>query len=288
MDDPKPSPPDDEAPEIADAAALFRDDPAPRPSAAPSGPSDPAAVDAYEVEGVPDAPGEVAPPVPVARPEALRPKATAAASTARPARAPEEAVEQVWSRGAEWGGTLLLLTSAGLGVGVVVYALLAVEQYGLAFLALLAGGAALVVLSYPILVTLERPVRVTPEQAVRDYFAALSHHVPHYRRMWLLLSSAGRVSGSFASFEGFCSYWKGRLARLREGRASGLTPLKFQVDDFKSEKSAGKSEIDARFTVKVFVRGRLAEGPVGTFPVETSLVKGPDRMWYLDKGTLPD
>ena len=27
---------------------------------------------------------------------------------------------------------------------------------------------------------------MTPEQAVKDYFAALSHHVPHYRRMWLL------------------------------------------------------------------------------------------------------
>ena len=58
-------------------------------------------------------------------------------------------------------------------------------------LILLVGGLGAVVLSYPILITLERPVRITPEQAARDYFGALSHHFPHYRRMWLLLSARG-------------------------------------------------------------------------------------------------
>ena len=72
-----------------------------------------------------------------------------------------------------------------------------------------------VVLSYPILITLERPVRITPEQALRDYYGALSHQLPHFRRMWLLLSTAGRISTAYGSFEGFKAYWKDRLATMR-------------------------------------------------------------------------
>ena len=130
-------------------------------------------------------------------------------------------------------------------------------QFGLAFLVLVAGGVTLVLLSYPILITLERPVRITPEQAVRDFYSAVSHHLPHYRRMWLLLSDEGRISGSFASLEGFQSYWKQRIEHMRAaGRASGFTPLKFHVDEFRSERSAGKSEVDASYSVIVSVRGR--------------------------------
>ena len=95
-----------------------------------------------------------------------------------------------------------------------------------------------VFLAYPILITLERPVRMTPEQAVRDYYGALSHHMPHFRRMWLLLSKAGRISSAFGSFEGFKNYWKDRLASVREGHAGSLTPLVFDVSEFQAEKSA--------------------------------------------------
>ncbi len=205
----------------------------------------------------------------------------------KPKLEPSEAVEQVWSRGAEWGSTIGLLAIALIGYVLILYILVSSELYSLAFLALLAGGGALVILSYPILITLERPVRITPEQAVADYFAALSHHAPHYRRMWLLLSREGRISPSFGSFEGFQAYWRGRIASLKSGRASSFTPLKFQVSDFRSEKSAGKTEIEAAFTVSISVRGRSQDGPVEEFRVTTTLVKGPDRMWYLDKGTLP-
>ena len=155
-----------------------------------------------------------------------------------------------------------------------------------AFLVLLLGGAVAVVLSYPILITLERPVRITPEQAVRDYCAALSHHLPHFKRMWLLLSTAGRVSTAFGSFEGFKAYWKDRLGRLREGHAGSMTPLVFMVADFKAEKSAGMTRVDADFTVKVLVRGQRQAGPIHTFPMRIALVRGPDKMWYLEDGTL--
>ena len=115
-------------------------------------------------------------------------------------------------------------------------------------------------MSYPILITLERPVRITPEQAVRDFYGALSHHHPHFRRMWLLLSTAGGSRRRYGSFEGFKAYWKDRLGELRAGHASGMTPLVFEVADFKADKSAGKVKIDAEYTLKVWVRGQRKAG----------------------------
>jgi hypothetical protein len=151
-----------------------------------------------------------------------------------------------------------------------------------------AGCVVAAILSYPILITLERPVRVTPEQAARDYFSALSHHLPHHRRMWLLLSARGRVSPCFASYEGFKNYWNTRVGQLRQGHAGPLSPLVFVVSDFRADKSAGKSEIEAKFNVKIFVRGRRSEGPFANLSVERSFTRGPDNMWYLDDGTLSD
>lgn len=279
---PDPRPDDAGPPEIASAEALFRDAPAPAPPAPPEPPHAAPRADAgqYDLGAAVEATKpRWTPPV-----EPDRPRREAAAP---PRLEPSRAVEQTWSRWAEWGGTIGLLFAVGLGLLILLYATLSVELYGVAVLVLVVGGAAVTVLSYPILITLERPVRVTPEQALSDYYGALSHHVPHYRRMWLLLSTAGRVSGSFASFEGFRAYWKARLAELRDGRCSPLTPLKLQVADFRSEKSAGRTEIEVSYAVRVSVRGRSAEGPVAEFPMKATLVKGPDRMWYLDRGTLP-
>jgi hypothetical protein len=171
---------------------------------------------------------------------------------------------------------------------LLIYFALGAEAYGLAMMLLIAGCVVAAILSYPILITLERPVRVTPEQAARDYFGALSHHLPHHRRMWLLLSSRGRVSPCFASYEGFKKYWHTRVAQLRQGQAGPLSPLVFIVSDFRADKSAGKTELKGSFNVKVFVRGRRSQGPITTLAVERDFTRGPDNMWYLDDGTLSD
>ncbi|MBX6313951.1 MAG: hypothetical protein IRY99_13695, partial [Isosphaeraceae bacterium] len=196
-------------------------------------------------------------------------------------------VDQVWSRGAEWGSTLFVLAIVGVAVASLVYMTFSVDNLALPFTILLVGGTAWVLLSYPILITLERPIRITPEQAVKDFYAALSHHVPHFRRMWLLLSSAGRSSPHFHTFSEFKKYWKDRLAQIRGDRVKGMTPLSFQVENFKSEKSVGKNYVSAKFTVSAYVRGHQNEGPLESVRVETGLVKGPDNMWYLNQGTLP-
>jgi hypothetical protein len=106
--------------------------------------------------------------------------------------------------------------------------------------------------------------------------------------MWLLLGNAGRTSSQFASFEGFKRYWKKRLGQLREGRVKGSTPLVFVIAEFKSEKSGGKTEIDATWTTRIFVRGRREQGPIWSLPMAGGFVKGPDNMWYLEDGTLAE
>ena len=277
--------------EIADAGALFDDVPASRPAPKPKPKTQRPVTsgdDLYEVQGVEDEP-EDTPPLPVAAPtpRPKKPQPIDDEPRERPRLDPSVAVEEVWTRGAEWGGTVFKLAIAAAAVLGAVYMLLSFEQYGLAFLALLLGLFGLALLSYPMVITLERPVRITPEQAARDFYGALAHHVPHYRRMWLLLSSAGRVSRSYASFEGFRTYWKRRLSQLKKGRAGAFTPLKIQVADFRAEKSAGKTAVDAKYQINVFVRGRQEAGPIESVSVTASFVKGPDNMWYLDLGTLP-
>ena len=83
-------------------------------------------------------------------------------------------------------------------------------------------------LAIPILISLERPVRITPEQAVKDFYGSLSHHVPHFRRMWLLLSTGGRTSGHFSTFPEFKKYWVDRLAKLPRGARGAIHPLEIR------------------------------------------------------------
>ena len=223
-DNPKNSPKDE--PEIADAASLFGNEPkpsrpgsTPKPSPAPASPAP--GEGTYDLEGGEPEEAPVVPPVPPpAAPARPRPKPGAEAEPReRKPSAPEGRVEQVWTRGAEWGSTIALLAIVGLIVLGLTYLTFSVENLVLPLLILLVGGAVWILLSYPIVITLERPVRMTPEQALKDYYGALSHHFPHYRRMWLLLSETGRTSSSYGSFDGFKSYWKSRLAELRGGRS---------------------------------------------------------------------
>jgi hypothetical protein len=291
-------PPAESQPKVADAALLFQNSAHSASSSPPQQASPESPAGSGEVFDLVDVPEWAADwsPTQFPSPPRARPGAPASGepgSGAKPDRPgaaalnPSELVEQPWSRWAEWGPNLIALVAWVLVLLVLVYFVFGQEFYALSVVLLLVGSLVAVVLSYPMLITLERPVRVTPEQALRDYYGALSHHVPHLRRMWLLLSTAGRISAAFGSFEGFKGYWHEQLAQLRAGHAGQLTPLVFEIANFKSEKSAGKSRIDVTFTVNVSVRGRRSAGPIHTIPASTSLVRGPDNMWYLDNGTLP-
>jgi hypothetical protein len=281
----------DRNPEIGAADWLFKDDSSaksPKQSSKPAPNSGPS-----EVFDLVEGPGSdeltpPTPPIPERPKSAVKPRDRSTDQARdKPRLEPSALVEQTWSRWAEWGPNVLVVGAWLIFMVFVINFLTGLEHMIAPVLfALLVGGFVTVVLSYPILITLERPVRVTPEQAVRDYYTALSHHIPHLRRMWLLLSTAGRISNAYGSFEGFKGYWKDRLQNLREGHAGPWTPLVFEVVNFKSDKSAGKTEIDAEFTLKISVRGKRKAGPIHTVPMRIALVRGPDKMWYLENGTM--
>ena len=123
---------------------------------------------------------------------------------------------------------------------------------------------------------------------MNDFFAAASHHIPNYRRMWLLLSSDGRASGQFRTFDDFRDHWKGRIDGWRASRGAGkFAPLSFVVEDFRADKSTGSLTSKADYTVRILLRDQPDAGPIASFRMAHGLVKGPDRMWYLNRGVLP-
>ncbi len=273
--------------DIADPNAFFGEEPALRSSKRrPEANSSQPIGDGYEIEG--GEPEDVAPPPR----EILVPKRTKPSSrpdgeerVKSPSKPiPEPSVSVPWNRMGEWGSTLIVLALVGMGTLFLANMALS-RSFGSAFLVLLVGGAAFVALSYPISVTLERPVRMTPEQALKDYYAAASHHFPQYRRMWLLLSDPGKTSREYDSFATFRSYWKHRMNRLRGNAIKSSTPLTFVVGDYRGDKSAGKTSTEGSYSLAVGPRGGEA---TMTFSISTSFAKGPDGMWYLNEGALPE
>ncbi len=279
---PQPEPEPD--PEIADASLLFGD----LPSSTPAEPTpSTASAGGYDMEG--DDPMQTIPATSIPpMPSALRPKEKSARSAKPPRRESSAGVDQVWSRGAEWGGNLIAFGLGLVVVGFVLYATFDVQRLPFWSLLLLAGLIALAILAYPMFITLERPVRVTPEQALKDYFGALSHRVPHYRRMWLLLANDGRASPSFRTFDEFKAYWQGRLSawKTESGGGGWLNPIEVEVVDFKSDKSAGQTEVEASYAARVVRVDKPGRPTIAVHPVSLRLVRGPDKMWYLDDGTL--
>ncbi|MHC5541633.1 hypothetical protein ACYOEI_25710, partial [Singulisphaera rosea] len=200
---------------------------------------------------------------------------------------PEDAVDPVWSRWGEWGPTIILLGVVMVTLGALDVLAISVGFYGTAFAIFPIGATILVLLSYPIWITLERPVRVTAEQAVNDFYSAISHYLPHYRRMWFLLSSAGRDAAEFSTIESFEAYWKQRLATLAKDPELRYNPLQFEVVEFQSLKNSRQTAAQATYTVNVFSGSGRDDAPIAAIPMKIGLVKGPDRMWYLNSGTLP-
>ena len=254
----------------------------------PTGP-----VESYDLGGdeIPEtAPTPVRPPVAANRPARPKPPAPRDVPTQREYDEDEDddeeaSVDEVWTRWAEWGPTVIRLGITATATVALTYFVGGSLGFGWAFLILVLGMATFVLMSYPIAVTLERPVRMTPEQAVKDFYGAAAHHFPQYPRMWALLSSEGRESPEFDSFASFRTYWRHTLTKIKGSSVKGTTPLAFKVADFDSDKSAGQTFVEAKY--KLIVTARDSDAVLAEYRVETSLVKGPDRMWYLNRGDLP-
>ena len=169
--------------EIASAEGLFQDEPAAQPKARDTSRGEvrirararPSRWPTVRAPSISLPPRRSWPPRPTAQAEDARPSRPSKTeqSADSPMLDPSALVEEVWSRTAEWGPTLLVVGAWVTFIVLFVYFGLGTEHIWTALLTLLVGGMVAVVLSYPILITLERPVRITPEQAVRDYYGAL-------------------------------------------------------------------------------------------------------------------
>ena len=145
-------------------------------------------------------------------------------------------------------------------------------------------------LSYPLVVGLERPLRMSPERAVRDYFEALEHHRPLLWRMWLFLAPEGHETRFYANFDGFQAYWRRRVREWQHrGNAWRVTPVAITVGRVESVRDVHDPNLShLHFTVQISIRGHRADGPVATYKLQWSAVRGPDHQWYLTSGDLPE
>jgi hypothetical protein len=188
------------------------------------------------------------------------------------------AVDEVWNRWAEWKQPLLC-SGAVVAVGILIE----LWPDGTSALFVLAG---LVYGLYHIVISLEVPVRVTAEQAIREFYAALGHRLPNYRRMYCLLTTDAKHSAEFSDFASFRSYWHRWLKQLATSSV-WLRPLEFRVDGCKFRYNAEKTFAVSRYKLQVFRRDRPAGEPLADLEVSHALVKGPDGQWYLNSGTVP-
>lgn len=190
-------------------------------------------------------------------------------------------VRRVWN----WSDELwrdLVIAAALVWLGIFVYNYEPIRL--LLVVALVAGGLAWAI--YKVSVSIERPVRVTPEQALGEYYQALAHHVPSYRRMYLLLTRDAQRAPEFGSFGAFRTYWQYRLGQLRP-QGSWWQPIDFQLFNVRTKYTPTRDFAEARGTLHLFIRGWERE-PLAKFRFRVNLVKGPDGSWYLDDGRLPE
>jgi len=230
---------------------------------------------------------------PLATPPAAAPKpACATESTFEPASAAESpravedfpneppAVDAVWSRTAEWKEPLLW-SAAGITFSILIV-------IGGDWVAAAVFIVALLYGAYYIIISLEVPVRVTPEQSAKEFYGAAGHRMPNYRRMYTLLTADGRQSDDFSDFADFRAYWQAAIARMSRS-ATWLVPLDFRIEGFRCRYNGDKTLARVRYILKVSPRGRPeSDEPAAEFEIHNLAVKGPDGQWYLNDGTLPE
>jgi hypothetical protein len=275
--------------EIGDAAHLFLEDEAatPSPSQAASFSPGSLAQEGYELEPASQAepsqrplPEDVSP-----APQGPRPTASIDDDERRTRAKSDELaaaddVDPLWSRWAESGRHYVLLAALAIGLCYVSYGLFQAGQFGLVPLFLLGSIPLFVLLAYPLVITLERPVRMTPEQALKDYYGALNHAWPHHRRMWLLLSTTGKSRPPFGTQGQLTASWNRAKSSIQ--RRQGAKPARFEVTEYSGDPSKGAARVECKYSLVVYSsQGTLLE----SHRMKSTLVRGRDRMWYLDDGT---
>jgi hypothetical protein len=189
-------------------------------------------------------------------------------------------VRDVWTRWVDWKEPVILG-----GGGIVLASLIFFWGSYVAMVIFLAAG---LYAAYYFVISMEVPVRVTPEQAIQEFFAAASHRLPNFRRMYGVLTSDGKRCDAFADYGQFRSYWRETLSQLNSS-PSWLVPLEFRIEGFKCRYNEDKSMARLRYALRIGPRGRLESArPLAEFDVRNLVVKASDGQWYVNDGTLPE
>jgi hypothetical protein len=280
-----PRPPDrnGDSSEIADVAALFGDSPTPK-SPAPTSrlAGTPPAGETYDLEGhdeettfaeAPPSSRRAAPSPFDEEPDRRKPSGDELADV--------EQVDRLWSRWAESGSHIVALMGIGFASAYACVALAQAGNFAWIPVVLLCAIPLMLAIAYPIIITLERPYRIAPEQCLRDYFGALNHAFPHHRRMWLLLSLTGKSRPPFGTRGQLKAAWREAAAAI--AKRTGAKPNAFVVADYSGDAAKGRSRVKCRFTLLAKKADRVLE----SHHYAVTLVRGADRMWYLDDGSPP-
>lgn len=152
------------------------------------------------------------------------------------------------------------------------------------------GSIASIILAYPLVVGLERPVRSSPERAVRDFLEALEHHGPLFARMWLLLTPEGQNTSHYSEYTGFRRYWKGRIQEWRHrGDAWAGTPVVMTIDSLRANPDPHDPLVrHVKFDLSVSLRGKRSAGPVARYAMNWTAERGRDGQWYLSQADPPE
>lgn len=271
----------------SDARRLWDDAPKPQAQSGPGAIRPPA----------PDEPDEIdLMPVATARKMRTMPAFDDALSPSRPKPVPDRSgrIESardfpLWSRYQESGPALFrVLLSAGVTL-LLTWLFADWNTIHLAGWFALLGSIATILLAYPLVVGLERPVRSSPERVVRDFLEALEHHVPLYRRMWLLLTPEARETRHYTELSGFREYWKGRIREWRHrGGAWPGTPVVMSIGSLSASPDPGEPLVrHVKFTLAVSLRGRRSSGSVATYDMSWTAERGRDGQWYLRQADPP-
>lgn len=196
----------------------------------------------------------------------------------------------LWSRGKESGPHLFrVLMSAGCTL-IIAWIFADWNTIHLSGWVAVIGSIVTILLAYPLVVGLERPVRSSPERAVRDFLESLEHHGPLYHRMWLLLTPEAQNTAHYSEFSGFSRYWKGRIQEWRHrGDAWAGTPVVMTIDSLNvTPDSVDPLVRHMKFDLAVSLRGRRNAGPVARYAMNWIAERGRDSQWYLRQADPPE
>jgi hypothetical protein len=197
----------------------------------------------------------------------------------------------LWSRGQESGSAFFMVFVIGSATFALAWLFADWQTIHISGWITFLGSIVTVLAAYPLVIGLERPVRSSPERAVRDFFESLEHHSPLYRRMWLLLTPEAHNTRHYTEFAGFRGYWAGRVREWRHrGDAWPYTPVVIKIGTIRADAISPAEPLvrRLRFSIAVSLRGRRASGHVARYDLEWTAERGRDGQWYLLQANPPE